>query len=288
MKTCSMFATRELKNEESARKHKQATQKKNIPGQKNPPNPRARGWKGLKEFNMSTYKYHALGDVANTIREYGTTESYPTELGELEHRTVKSRYKRMSKKNYLNQLAQIERRQAHVHQIRRRLNAGKASHYDEAEYASSPMPRYCIGKSQNEPVVLPVFLQDNRGDPAVKDFLPRLKAHLLHRIQLMVQQEASSALHLSSSSRDPCSNGINHVLFKSDRIYNHQLVRIYYTAYDVCRAQDVLNPNTTHHNIMVLNSMGEQCHPYLHACILGVYHANIIYVGPGMVDYSPR
>ncbi|KAF8223971.1 hypothetical protein L208DRAFT_1314114, partial [Tricholoma matsutake] len=70
--------------------------------------------------------------------------------------------------------------------------------------------------------------------------------------------------------------------------YNHQLVQINYTAYDVRRAQDVLNPNTTHHNIMLLNSMGEQCHPYLYACILGIYHANIIYVGPGMVDYSPR
>jgi hypothetical protein len=33
----------------------------------------------LKEFNLNTYKYHALGDVANTIREYGTTESYSTE-----------------------------------------------------------------------------------------------------------------------------------------------------------------------------------------------------------------
>jgi hypothetical protein len=87
---------------------------------------------------------------------------------ELEHCTPKSRYKRTSKKNYRKQLTQIERRQARVRQIRSRLNAGKASRYNEVEYASSSMPQYCIGKSQNQPVILSIFLQENRGDPAVK------------------------------------------------------------------------------------------------------------------------
>jgi hypothetical protein len=32
-----------------------------------------------KQFNLNTYKHHALGDVANTIRRYGTTDSYSTE-----------------------------------------------------------------------------------------------------------------------------------------------------------------------------------------------------------------
>jgi hypothetical protein len=31
-----------------------------------------------------------------------------------------------------------------------------------------------------------------------------------------------------------------------------------------------------------------QHHPYLYACVLGIFHANIVYVGPGMVDYKPR
>jgi hypothetical protein len=31
-----------------------------------------------------------------------------------------------------------------------------------------------------------------------------------------------------------------------------------------------------------------QCHPYLYGRVLGIYHANIIYVGPEMVDYKPR
>ena len=61
------------------------------------------------------------------------------------------------------------------------------------------------------------------------------------------------------------------------------------------RAQDVINPGTTHHNIMLLaDADSEDCdkeiryHPYLYARTLGIYHANVVYVGPGMVDYQPR
>ena len=32
-----------------------------------------------KTLNLNTYKHHALGDVANTVRRYGTTDSYSTE-----------------------------------------------------------------------------------------------------------------------------------------------------------------------------------------------------------------
>ena len=33
-----------------------------------------------KKLNLNTYKHHALGDYAATIRRYGTTDSYTTEL----------------------------------------------------------------------------------------------------------------------------------------------------------------------------------------------------------------
>ena len=33
----------------------------------------------IKKFNLWTYKYHTLGDYADTIRRYGTTDSYSTE-----------------------------------------------------------------------------------------------------------------------------------------------------------------------------------------------------------------
>jgi hypothetical protein len=33
-----------------------------------------------KEFNLNTYKLHSLGDYADIIRQYGTTDSYSTQL----------------------------------------------------------------------------------------------------------------------------------------------------------------------------------------------------------------
>jgi hypothetical protein len=34
----------------------------------------------IKKLNLSTYKFHALGDYANAIRQYGTTDSYSTQI----------------------------------------------------------------------------------------------------------------------------------------------------------------------------------------------------------------
>lgn len=34
----------------------------------------------LRRFNMSTYKFHSLGDYPAMIRKYGTTDSYSTEI----------------------------------------------------------------------------------------------------------------------------------------------------------------------------------------------------------------
>lgn len=88
---------------------------------------------------------------------------------------------------------------------------------------------------------------------------------------------------LSQSSPDS-------ILFKHDRMYKHNVIRINYTTYDVRRSQDVANPSTSHCNIMVLtNAHDEQDpHPFNYARILGLYHVNVVYVGPGMVDYQPR
>jgi hypothetical protein len=85
----------------------------------------------------------------------------------------------------------------------------------------------------------------------------------------------------------------NSILFKSDRIYRHKIMRINYTTYDTRRSQDVINPFTPHRDIMVLNDSfvdddHQSSHPYCYARVLGIYHANIIYTGLGMNDYQPK
>lgn len=84
----------------------------------------------------------------------------------------------------------------------------------------------------------------------------------------------------------------NSILFKHDRLYKHNIMRINYTTYDIRRSQDVVHSTTSHCNIMVLadpnTSQGSDLHPFRYARVLGVYHVNVVYVGPGMTDYQPR
>jgi hypothetical protein len=54
-------------------------------------------------------------------------------------------------------------------------------------------------------------------------------------------------------------------------------------------AQDIINPNTDHADIMLLSGEdGVSSHQYMYARVLGIYHINTIYSGPGMVDYCAR
>jgi hypothetical protein len=85
---------------------------------------------------------------------------------ELEHRNPKSRYTRTSRKGFLKQLTQIERRQARIRRIREELV--KANKLPQETLASDPEVPYNIGKSQNLPVDLTPFLQAHADDPATK------------------------------------------------------------------------------------------------------------------------
>ena len=67
--TCAVFETRELPVEAAARRRRGAgTQAKDL----NSPRP--------KSLNLLTYKFHALGDYVQTIRLFGTTDSYTTQI----------------------------------------------------------------------------------------------------------------------------------------------------------------------------------------------------------------
>lgn len=112
-----------------------------------------------------------------------------------------------------------------------------------------------------------------------QNFVPKLKGHLLHRI---------------NTSRDSLcpiqEHDINTLIIKDDRMYRHNIARFNYTTYDVRRAQDVINPRTSHCNVMVLRSdtdIEDQGHRYMYGKVLGIYHVNVIYIRNGMIDYTP-
>lgn len=72
--TCLTFDTYELPREVEARRRK-ASKKTNISQADAPVVSKKK-----RVYTMETYKHHALGDYANTIRALGTCDSYSTEL----------------------------------------------------------------------------------------------------------------------------------------------------------------------------------------------------------------
>ena len=88
----------------------------------------------------------------------------------------------------------------------------------------------------------------------------KLRRHLLPQIKQMHVTDTetypgfiSAPLDVDASSID--SEIILHrqVLFKNNQIYWHHLMQINYTTYDVCRAQDSINPSTDHQDIILLS-----------------------------------
>lgn len=84
--TCPAYVTRELPRETAARQRRQKSKKitSNNLEDVEPPagasGPENEDLKRLKKsLNLQTYKYHSLGDYVDTIRRYGTTDSYSTQ-----------------------------------------------------------------------------------------------------------------------------------------------------------------------------------------------------------------
>jgi hypothetical protein len=92
----------------------------------------------------------------------------------------------------------------------------------------------------------------------------------------------------------PEGNACDFVFLKNDRIYHHRIIRFHFTTYDVQRGTDIVNPGTSHCNIMLLADDAEGSiissnpHHFLYARVLGAYHVNVIYTGPGMHDFEAR
>jgi hypothetical protein len=85
--------------------------------------------------------------------------------GELEHRTPKMRYKRTDRKQFVKQLARMERREARIHRMRPQE---PASQCDDEECAATPEAHHTIGKTENFPEHLGLFIQKHLGDPAIE------------------------------------------------------------------------------------------------------------------------
>ncbi|TFK50717.1 hypothetical protein OE88DRAFT_1630361 [Heliocybe sulcata] len=279
--TCPCFDTKELPREEAARaRRKQRAAHSSVAA-----TPAAPGGHKRKTLNLSTCKCHALGDYANQIRAFGTSDGISTQPGEFEHRRVKRFYARTNKNQATMQIARLQRREqaltAHMLPTPRSRKGRLASSQlvpdgREALPYMLPEHHHHISHSRNFPLYLPQFIRETEGDPVVYDFLPKLKNHLLERLKhpdLSVTGESFSLDKVST------------LLIQSNRVFRHQTMRVNYTTYDVRREQDSMNPSN-HADIMLLAPGAEEgvtggLHPFEYARILGIFHADVILNVPG-------
>ncbi|TBU21594.1 hypothetical protein BD311DRAFT_678015 [Dichomitus squalens] len=286
-RVCPDYATQELPKETQSRQRRKA-RRATASG---PNGPNVRVSAKVKKFSvLNTPKYHRLGDYARSIAELGTSDNWSTQAGEFEHRRVKQFYRRTNKNrtfgrqialevrraNIINRIAQAQGEAVRPRHKRRKQKAratrGRRLHlrFDDSQPLPQTLPdqHYHISNDKRYPVKLEDFLYENEGDPACENFTWELKAHLLRRLP------GGDAL---SPDYMPTLDDIFSVRIENDKLYQHKVLRINYTTYDMRRDQDSINPRT-HPDIMLLAPEGA-AHPYLYARVIGIFHVEAYRAG---------
>ncbi|KIK92915.1 hypothetical protein PAXRUDRAFT_790802 [Paxillus rubicundulus Ve08.2h10] len=265
-KMCAEYHTTELPKEKTARLRKQGQAQADSNISSGTSGPRT------KAFNMRTYKFHALGDYVRSIRLFGTTDSYTTQIGELAHRALKACYPLVSKKDTIRQLSKHEQRQRRLRRIDERWSQAKESNVNK----STQFPQqHVLPSHRHSAQDIFTILQTRDSDPAMKDFLPNLRNHLLHR--LLDVPLANQDCGYSPEER-------NEVLIRGNMLFAVKTMQVHYTTYDLREEYDYLRLG---HQCDVMVPTGESepgCHPYWYARVLGIYHVDVRLLG-GNQDY---
>ncbi|KAF5355377.1 hypothetical protein D9757_014596 [Collybiopsis confluens] len=279
---CPDFATKELAKEAGAREQRRAKQQERQgAGNKGKEVSQKKADK-TKTFSLSTYKVHAIGSYTRFISLFGTTDSYSTQVGELEHRRIKRFYSRTNKVfRYVRQVTNQERRVRIVKSIERRLEDQQKSKAAEAENSkiqdssnpcipfehedplpiADPTSHYQVSMTRSHRLPIMPWLDKHEDDRAVNHFLRKLRTHVFCRLTGECDEES-----VTPSDQRTCIHNNN------DRMYVHKVLRINYTTYDQRRCQDSINPRT-HSDVMVLSPNDvDDDEPYLYARVIGIYH----------------
>ncbi|KAG9104782.1 hypothetical protein FRC07_009737 [Ceratobasidium sp. 392] len=220
-------------------------------------------------LNLNTYKFHSIGDYPWNIEEYGTSDSYSTQIGELQNRKYKAQYMRTNKRDAIEQMTGINDIMTSLQDIDKELKESfkrpdprtNAAAIDSLTEGQS----YYIGQKDRPEDLIPnirTWLSSQAQDSAIK-----LKRHLLARIRGVPDGTTFSESELDQ------------VKIQKGQMYHHNNLRVNYTSYDVLRQQDVLNAGTPHCFVMLPAETGNdsKAHPFVYAKVLGVYHARIIH-----------
>ncbi|KAH7927896.1 hypothetical protein BV22DRAFT_1006163 [Leucogyrophana mollusca] len=269
--TCTAFSTKELPTEAEARNRRMR-----AAGSKRKPSSSGTKSSGPrpKSFNLLTYKLHALGDYATTIRMFGTTDSYTTQIGELMHRLVKRFYGSTNKKEVSKQLAGQERRHTRMRRQRQSLTTPDFS----------PLPpelHHNLSDSPSTVINLAQFLREHQEDPSIKNFVPKLKDHLLSRLYDF--EYNGDEHHFTDAERNDLR-----FMDNLNRVFQPKRFQVNYTTYDIRRDQDSMRPGKDCVVMTLSREDGDGAHPFWYARVLRAFHIRVLHVGPNARNRSPQ
>ncbi|KAJ7762206.1 hypothetical protein B0H16DRAFT_1884179 [Mycena metata] len=293
--TCAAYKTFELPRETAARGRREqraaaaraATAPAAVPdpavsvtpaaAAATPPPPAKSTSRKEKNLNLNTYKFHAMGDYPSTIPLFGPTDIYSSQLGEALHKLVKSLYGLTNKRSHASQIGKrymrIQRARAAAKSAAHRVK--KHAHHvaigeDDPLGATPPDVHHHTGRARRKPLDIYESFHSRTGDPAIKDFIPKLQDHILGRL---LQRGFDGDTHEEFTPADRKT-----VRIHSNKIYATRTLRVNYTTYDVRRGQDTLNPRTSSFVMIRSPETEAGAHPYWYCQLLGIFHANVFRV----------
>ncbi|KAG8940281.1 hypothetical protein FRC04_005443 [Tulasnella sp. 424] len=227
-----------------------------------------------KTFSFRTVKIHLLGHYVPMIWWFGTTDSYSTQIGELEHCVVKSYYRRGNKKDYVRLARRMQCRSQQLYCITdtiRQLELGvKAGHKSHSvnRSKSTPLPPFLpehhhqIANSKKNWVHIGDLVSTNPSEPAFQNLIPALKDHILGR--LIKRPFDGGEGDFSDEDRD-------HVVIVNNLLYQHSKMRINYTRYNIQRDQDIINPSILSWSFVMVKAPESEKTCFWYARVLSIH-----------------
>ncbi|QRV96818.1 colossin-A [Ceratobasidium sp. AG-Ba] len=254
----------ETPRESNARQRRMAAR---AQGRQTPSDASTQATRKICKLNLNTPKFHMVGHYVAVIARFGTTDSFSTQMTELQHRKVKAQWFRTNMRDAISQMTQIGDIGEALEAIQRRLsklkNLTPQLSMPQTRYLSSDNDQpYGIGQSDRaeDAINIPLWVQAHSHEPFMKYFIRLLKEHLLARI-----------------TGNPEFSELGKLSFLNDRMYEHGTLRINYTSYDIRRQYDVVNTKSSCRFIILPNDTahGSSAHLFLYAKVLGIYHARV-------------
>jgi hypothetical protein len=193
------------------------------------------------------------------------------------HTQSKQAYQRTNKNDVVEQLAAIEHR---TRTLRTQAPDQQLPH--EHLVDCRPDDPYQISRSRDRASDFRQFLHIHREDVATQASLCLFHDYSIFTLLQHFYRQLTHFLlvTITGQDREFTASEQRSLLIKDNRLYEHQILRINFTSYDIRRDQDSINVGTNS-DIMVLAQDKDNGHPYWYARIIKIYHAMICRTGCG-------